>query len=207
MHSRDTPLPRTRLLRNLLDFRDEARAVLSAEQSAQPKMATTALASLTSTIQEHLEYILLPTPAEMRCMSSECLDLPIVTGRPPDLDGPHGAALAARLAPLRGVGRGTRLAKLAELGAGMRCFKGAVMLWCDVVATMRRQWDDGLEPFTPAYPPPSPATRRAPARGVRAELFGAAACLAQQKLEICSREAWRAAARAPSCRRPRRCSW
>ena len=46
---------------------------------------------------------------------------------------------------------------------------------------------DGVEPFTPTYSPPSPVTRRVPARGVRAELFSASVCLAQQKLEMFQR--------------------
>ena len=172
------PLPLTQRLQNLLEFRKEAQTVRSAEQCVQPQMPKTAFASLSYAIQESLESILLPSWGEMMELTQECLALPTV------LPTKAESELQRSLAPLRGAARGTRLARFAEMGASMKCFKGAVMLWCQMLGQMRKQWD-ALEP-----PPPgatSPETRRVGARGVRAELFDASVCLVQQKLEMLQR--------------------
>merc|ERR1712023_335938 len=88
-------------------------------------------------------------------------------------------------ATLRGPVRGSRLARVTELGADMRCFKGAVMLWCQVLTEMRRQWD-AVEAVVPPGTP-SPLTQREAGSGVRAEHFSSGACLVQQKLEMFQR--------------------
>lgn len=175
----EAPLPLTRGLQNLLEFRNEAKSVRSAEQSMQTQLPKTALASLSFAIQESLESILLPTEAEMREFVLECMSSPIAK--------PKAASAAAQgpdLSALRGARGGTRMAVFAELSSRLRCFKAAVMLWCQVLIRMRRQWDD-LEP-----PPPSassPETRCVSARGLRTEHFDTAHCLVQQKFEMFQR--------------------
>eukprot|EP00931_Biecheleriopsis_adriatica_P095314 TRINITY_DN68934_c0_g1_i1.p1 TRINITY_DN68934_c0_g1~~TRINITY_DN68934_c0_g1_i1.p1 ORF type:complete len:447 (+),score=113.57 TRINITY_DN68934_c0_g1_i1:61-1341(+) len=66
----------------------------------------------------------------------------------------------------------------------MNCFKGAVSLWCQILARMRIQWD-ALERPVPSER--SPPTRRVSSRGTRAEHFDAGMCLAQQKMELLQR--------------------
>eukprot|EP00933_Yihiella_yeosuensis_P017711 TRINITY_DN14758_c0_g1_i2.p1 TRINITY_DN14758_c0_g1~~TRINITY_DN14758_c0_g1_i2.p1 ORF type:complete len:911 (+),score=172.86 TRINITY_DN14758_c0_g1_i2:117-2735(+) len=171
------PLPLSKRLQALLEFRNEARTVLSAEHSMQPQMPKTAFAGLTSAIQESLESILLPTPDEMFAFTEECMSYPVV---PEDsLQVPHGSLDAFQAAR-----SGDRLTRLAQLGSTMRCFKGTVMLWCNILARMRSQWD-ALE--RPGPGSASPPTRRISARGVRAELFDNSVCLVQQKMEILQR--------------------
>ncbi|CAE8629075.1 unnamed protein product [Polarella glacialis] len=169
-----TPLPLSQRLRALLDFRKEAQTVRSAEHSMQPQMPKTALESLTAAIQESLESILLPTPHEMMLLTEECMNFPIV---------PDGEATSF-LGPLKGARLRDRLTRLAELGATLRCFKGTVVLWCNVLSRMRSQWD-ALEKPGPGSA--SPPTRRVGARGVRAELFDGSVCLVQQKMELLQR--------------------
>lgn len=181
------PLPLSRLLRTLLDFRKEARAVRSAEHSVQPQLPKTALASLSHAIQESLESILLPTPGEMQEFAEACLSCPVAA---PALE--HvGAELrrmgGMRLARLRGGLRGTCLAKFAELASRMRCFKGSVVLWCQVLLHMRQQWEAGAPSLGGQRSEPSPRTHRCGARGVRSEFFDASCCLVQQKFEMLQR--------------------
>lgn len=208
---RDTAVPPlTQRLKNLLDFRKEARTVQSAEHSVLPQMPKTALASLSYAIQESLESILLPTTGEMMDLTAECLGYPIVQPLRP-LPSSPSASLVPRghcnshrrtpcgtqptlvsaqiqplaLASLRGAASRSRLQRIAEIGADMKCFKGAVMLWCQVITQMRRQWDE-LE--APAEGALSPETRRVPASGVRTEHFDMASlCLIQQKFEMLQR--------------------
>lgn len=176
--SDEAPLPLTQRLRTLLEFRKEAKTVRSAELSVQPQMPKTTLASLSYVIQESLESILLPTVSEMLALTAECIQRPISMG------GEDHDDISKALAPLGGAARGSRLARLAELSAGMRCFKGAVMLWSQVLTQMRKQWDDlDLHPMDAASPP----TYRVPAGGVRVERFSPAWCLAQQKFEMLQR--------------------
>lgn len=127
------------------------------------------MASLTAAIQESLESILLPTAGEMFSMTEQCLALPVV----PKTVAPMGALAC-------GARRQGRLVHLACLAAQMRCFKGAVMLWCSVLGRMRqrlglsldvsclvRQWDS-LEAPAHAVTPP---THCVGARGTRSEFF------------------------------------
>lgn len=205
MQSEEAPLPLTRRLRNLLDFRKEASTVRSAEHSVLPQMPKGALASLSYAIQESLESILLPTAGEMAKLADECLELPVA---PPASQASEAASTAASdrppmpgLAPLRGAARGTRLARLAEISAEMKCFKGAVMLWCQVIMQMRQHWD-AVE-VVPAGAP-SPRTARRLGGGVRTEHFDVSVCLVQQKFEMlqCSIEAKRAFVRAGAAGSP-----
>lgn len=170
-------LPLVKRLRSLLDFRNEAATVRSAEHSVQPQMPKTALASLSYAIQESLESILLPSTGEMLELTDQCLSCPVVA--PPPAAGPPLSAPA--LARLKAASRGSRFAKLCELCAKMRCFKGAVMLWCQVMAQMRQLWDV-LQPLSEGMQ--IPKTYREPERGVRAEIFDMSSCLIQQKFEM-----------------------
>ena len=77
-----TALPLTGRLRILLDFRKEAQTVRSAEHSLQPSVPKTAMASLTATIQESLESILLPTGGEMLQMVESCMSCPVFHDNP-----------------------------------------------------------------------------------------------------------------------------
>lgn len=111
----------------------------------------------------------------MEQMTESCMTSPVVPAAAVanGLDK-HGVFPAAR--------RGGRLVQMAEFSARMRCFKGAVMLWCSVLGRMRQQWD-ALEAPAGASPP----THRVPARGVRTEFFDSSMCLAQQKMELLQR--------------------
>eukprot|EP00747_Dinoflagellata_sp_TGD_P220689 gnl/TRDRNA2_/TRDRNA2_92620_c0_seq1.p1 gnl/TRDRNA2_/TRDRNA2_92620_c0~~gnl/TRDRNA2_/TRDRNA2_92620_c0_seq1.p1 ORF type:complete len:476 (-),score=100.85 gnl/TRDRNA2_/TRDRNA2_92620_c0_seq1:53-1366(-) len=62
----------------------------------------------------------------------------------------------------------------------MRCFKGSVMLWVNVVAQMRQHWDERQLPTGVA----TPKTQRLPDRCVRVEQFDPVWCLIQQKFEM-----------------------
>lgn len=179
MRTEGAPLPLSKLLRNLLEFRKEARTVRSAEHSVQPQVPKTALASLTCAIQESLESILLPTPGEMKEQVRACLICPLAAAPSPES---LGAKLQA--AGLRGGVRGSRMAKFAELSAKMRCFKGSVMLWCQVLAQMRQQWETASPPLESEVTAP---TQSVSARGVRTEFFDSAVCLVQQKFEMLNR--------------------
>lgn len=108
----------------------------------------------------------------MEQMTESCMASPVVPV--PVAAAASGIFPAAR--------RGGRLVQLAEFSARMRCFKGAVMLWCSVLGRMRQQWD-ALEAPAGASPP----TQRVPARGVRTEFFDRSMCLAQQKMELLQR--------------------
>lgn len=196
------PLPLTKLLRNLLDFRKEARTVRSAEHSVQTQMPKTALGSLTFVIQESLESILLPSAGEMADLVAECASRPIAgPAGPAPAPAPAWARPAettvlptwparptwpalTSLAALHGGARGTRLCRIARVGAEMRCFKGAVMLWCQVLAQMRQQWDT-IAPMPFGADLPRTARRRA--QGTRAEYFDDSSCLMQQKFEMLQR--------------------
>ena len=171
-----TSLPLTGRLRSLLDFRKEALTVRSAEHSLQPAVPKTAMASLTATIQESLESILLPTAGEMLEMVESCMSYPIY---------PFSETPGATSDPLRavqGARPGDRLSRLAELSSSMRCFKGSVMLWCGILARMRSQWDALEAPLSPEAP-----TQRVNARGTRTEFFDRSVCLVQQKMELLER--------------------
>ena len=89
----------------------------------------------------------------MLSMTQQCLSLPVV---------PKALAPGA----LTGARRGGRLVRLAHLAAQMRCFKGAVMLWCSVLQRMRQQWDSKEAPEGV-----TPPTHRVGARGTRSEFF------------------------------------
>lgn len=177
-------LPRVQRLRNLLDFRKEASTVRSAEHCVQPQMPKTALASISYAIQESLESILLPTTGEMMELAAACMACAVAGSGDSSADAP------AMLSPLRGASSSTRLACLAALAADMRCFKGSVMLWCQVLTQMRRQWDELEAPPAGASPP---RTHRLEGSSVRSEVFSGSACRIQQKLEMlqCSIEARR----------------
>eukprot|EP00435_Cladocopium_sp_Y103_P016953 s120_g4.t1 len=161
--------PCTARLQALLGFRREAKQIRSAEQSMQTQVPKTAMASLTAAIQESLESILLPTAGEMEQMTESCMASPVVPA----------VATTSGVATWTAARRGGRLVQMAEFSARMRCFKGAVMLWCSVLGRMRQQWD-ALEAPAGASPP----TQRVPARGVRTEFFDSSMCLAQQKMEL-----------------------
>ncbi|CAK9088356.1 unnamed protein product [Durusdinium trenchii] len=168
--------PRTARLEALLGFRREAKQIRSAEQSMHSQVPKTAMASLTAAIQESLESILLPTAGEMLSMTDLCMSLPVV---------PRRADLSATcdLGSAAGARRGGRLVQMAVLSAKMRCFKGAVMLWCSMLARMRRQWD-ALE--APSADSAMATTSRLDA-SARTELFDSSMCLAQQKMELLER--------------------
>ncbi|CAK9087707.1 unnamed protein product, partial [Durusdinium trenchii] len=172
--------PRTARLEALLGFRREAKQIRSAEQSMHSQVPKTAMASLTAAIQESLESILLPTAGEMLSMTDLCMSLPVV---------PRRADLSATcdLGSAAGARRGGRLVQMAVLSAKMRCFKGAVMLWCSMLARMRRQWD-ALE--APSADSAMATTSRLDA-SARTELFDSSSwdsmCLAQQKMELLER--------------------
>ncbi|CAE7375428.1 rab3gap1 [Symbiodinium natans] len=169
-----TALPLTGRLRILLDFRKEAQTVRSAEHSLQPSVPKTAMASLTATIQESLESILLPTGGEMLQMVESCMSCPVFHDNPVPLSPLRKAVQGARA--------GDRLSRLAEYSSTMRCFKGSVMLWCGILARMRSQWDALEAPEGPQAP-----THRVNARGTRTEFFDLGVCLVQQKLELLQR--------------------
>ncbi|CAE7306905.1 rab3gap1 [Symbiodinium necroappetens] len=171
-----TSLPLTGRLRSLLNFRKEALTVRSAEHSLQPAVPKTAMASLTATIQESLESILLPTAGEMLEMVESCMSYPIY----PAFQENPGASDPLRA--VQGARPGDRLSRLAELSSGMRCFKGSVMLWCGILARMRSQWDALEAPLSPEAP-----THRVNARGTRTEFFDRSVCLVQQKMELLER--------------------
>eukprot|EP00403_Amphidinium_massartii_P047923 CAMPEP_0178463664 /NCGR_PEP_ID=MMETSP0689_2-20121128/50448_1 /TAXON_ID=160604 /ORGANISM="Amphidinium massartii, Strain CS-259" /LENGTH=886 /DNA_ID=CAMNT_0020090551 /DNA_START=30 /DNA_END=2686 /DNA_ORIENTATION=- len=178
----DTPtLVRSQQLRSLLDFRSEARGVKSAEHSSLPQMPKTALASLSFAIQESLESILLPSAGEMLVLTESCLDFPAYASGDPD-----SRDIAQRtLSAIRGgVKPGCRMAKVAEVASNMKCFKGVVVLWCQMVAQMRKQWDQlEVRPETSD----SPTTDRLPAKQVREECFDLSTSLVQQKFEMLQR--------------------
>ncbi|CAJ1364797.1 unnamed protein product [Effrenium voratum] len=167
---RDSSAPLTQRLRALLSFRREACTIRSAEHSIQMHAPRTAMGSLTAAIQESLESILLPTDGEMQMMVEACMESSVV----PTAESPPPA-----LRGLKGGRCGGRLVRIAELSATMRCFKGSVMLWCNVLARMRTQWDALEAPGSVA-----PPTARISARGTRTEFFDASMCLAQQKMEL-----------------------
>ena len=171
-----TSLPLTGRLRSLLNFRKEALTVRSAEHSLQPAVPKTAMASLTATIQESLESILLPTAGEMLEMVESCMSYPIY----PAFQENPGASDPLRA--VQGARPGDRLSRLAELSSSMRCFKGSVMLWCGILARMRSQWDALEAPLSPEAP-----THRVNARGTRTEFFDRSVCLVQQKMELLER--------------------
>eukprot|EP00927_Polykrikos_kofoidii_P046818 TRINITY_DN40947_c0_g1_i1.p1 TRINITY_DN40947_c0_g1~~TRINITY_DN40947_c0_g1_i1.p1 ORF type:complete len:1069 (+),score=206.59 TRINITY_DN40947_c0_g1_i1:304-3510(+) len=179
-HSK-APLPLTARLRSLLEFRKEASSVRSAEHSVLPQRPKTVLASLSYAVQESLESILVPNPGQMAALVDECLSLPIALLAGVNKQKPHALSNLSRL---RGGARGTRLARLAERSAEMKCFKGVLMLWCQVVAEMRQLWD-AKELAPPGAP--SPQTLRRPHSGVRSEHFDTNRCLVQQKFEMLQR--------------------
>ena len=172
-----TPLPLTARLRVLLNFRKEAQTVRSAEHSLQPAVPRTAMDSLTATIQESLESILLPTAGDMREMAESCMRCPVFV----ECDDSPSSPLVP-LKAVQGARSGDRLSRLAEFSSSMRCFKGSIVLWCNILARMRSEWDALLPPLGP-----TPLTQRVNARGTRTEFFDRSVCLVQQKLELLQR--------------------
>lgn len=170
MQAENLYLPQTSRLRTLLEFQREAGTVRSAEHSLQPQMPKTTLGSLSCALQDSFESILLPTAGQVLDLTNDCMAYPVCVR--PD---------STEFGKLRGAARGSRLARLAEISAGMKCFKGVLLLWCHVLAKMRKQLDELERPDSSI---PSPQTLRDEAGGARTELFDPSFCLLQQKFDM-----------------------
>merc|ERR1712060_34158 len=103
-----------------------AKTVLSAEESLRPD----------ESIDQWIEYALLPTDDQLAALRDECLNYPLVVC----MDDSRLASLKMR-EKIRGAGRRSRLAVVAEIAAEMKCFKGAIMLWCELLDLTRARWN------------------------------------------------------------------